>query len=88
LRLQHHVVIMSSIAEREEMKWGSLLIGVNQANGAGIFIQNNKFWDFERALAKSRSAWMNAELLNEFRTGRNASIFKRIPETTPSKSKI
>ncbi|KAJ4294511.1 hypothetical protein N0V90_008202 [Kalmusia sp. IMI 367209] len=44
-------------------------------NGAGIFIQNDKFWDFERGLAKSRASWMSQEMLDDFRGGRKAEVF-------------
>lgn len=49
-----------------------------KTNGAGILIQSNKFFDFERGLAKSREQWMGKEMLDLFRGGRNAPLFSRI----------
>ncbi|KAF2202000.1 NAD(P)-binding protein [Delitschia confertaspora ATCC 74209] len=49
-----------------------------KANGAGIFIQSDRFWDMERGLAKTREQWMSKEMLDLFRGGRNASVFARL----------
>ncbi|EOA81156.1 uncharacterized protein SETTUDRAFT_182182 [Exserohilum turcica Et28A] len=60
-----------------------------KANGAGIFVQANKFWDLERGLAKSREAWMGKEMLALFRGGRSAPMFARLEaEGGQTKSKI
>jgi hypothetical protein len=53
------------------------------ANGAGIFVQADRFVDFERGLAKSRERWMGQEMLDLFRGGRRAPLFDRID---PAKS--
>ncbi|KAF2737347.1 NAD(P)-binding protein [Polyplosphaeria fusca] len=58
------------------------------ANGAGIFIQGDKFVDLERGLAKSREHWMSKDMLNMFKGGRNAPIFARLDSESPSKPKI
>ena len=55
-----------------------------QANGAGIFVQADKFTDLERGLARSREVWMGREMLGLFRGGRGAELFDRIE----NKSKI
>jgi hypothetical protein len=47
-------------------------------NGAGIFIQADRFADLERGLAKSREQWMGKEMLALFRGGRSAPLFERI----------
>jgi NAD(P)-dependent dehydrogenase (short-subunit alcohol dehydrogenase family) len=49
-----------------------------QANGAGIFVQADRFSDFERGLAKSRAQWMGKEMLDLFRGGRSAPVYARI----------
>ena len=36
-------------------------------NGAGVFIQADRFADLERGLAKSREQWMGKEMLDLFR---------------------
>lgn len=59
-----------------------------KANGAGIFVQADKFVDFERGLAKTREAWMSKEMLDDFRGGRNAPLFQRLDSEFPSKPKI
>lgn len=48
------------------------------ANGAGIFVQADKFTDLERGLAKTREQWMGKEMLDLFRGGRTAPLFSRI----------
>jgi NAD(P)-dependent dehydrogenase (short-subunit alcohol dehydrogenase family) len=58
------------------------------ANGAGIFIQADKFLDLERGLAKSREQWMGREMLDLFRGGRKAPLFVRLDSENPSKPKI
>ena len=55
------------------------------ANGAGIFVQADKFWDLERGLAKSREQWMGKEMLQLFRGGRSAPLFDRLGAETKSK---
>ncbi|KAF2662323.1 NAD(P)-binding protein [Lophiostoma macrostomum CBS 122681] len=54
-----------------------------KANGAGIFIQADKFVDLERGLAKSRESWMGKEMLELFRSGRNAPLFVRLESEKP-----
>lgn len=49
-----------------------------RANGAGIFVQADRFADLERGLAKSREQWMGKEMLELFRGGRNAPLFDRL----------
>jgi NAD(P)-dependent dehydrogenase (short-subunit alcohol dehydrogenase family) len=49
-----------------------------KANGAGIFVQADKFVDVERGLAKSREQWMGKEMLDLFRGGRAAPLFARL----------
>jgi NAD(P)-dependent dehydrogenase (short-subunit alcohol dehydrogenase family) len=48
------------------------------ANGAGIFVQGDKFVDLEKGLAKSREVWMGREMLDLFRGGRGAPLFERL----------
>ncbi|KAF2797947.1 NAD(P)-binding protein [Melanomma pulvis-pyrius CBS 109.77] len=58
------------------------------ANGAGIFVQADKFVDLERGLAKSREQWMGKEMLELFRGGRKAPLFSRLDDEALAKSKI
>ncbi|KAF2013704.1 NAD(P)-binding protein [Aaosphaeria arxii CBS 175.79] len=58
------------------------------ANGAGVFVQADKFVDLERGLAKSREQWMGKEMLELFRGGRKAPLFMRLDSESPSKPKI
>ncbi|RMZ69273.1 hypothetical protein GMOD_00006006 [Pyrenophora seminiperda CCB06] len=51
-----------------------------QANGAGIFVQADRFLDLERGLAKSREVWMGKDMLDLFRRGRTAPMFERLGE--------
>ncbi|KAF2642433.1 NAD(P)-binding protein [Massarina eburnea CBS 473.64] len=48
------------------------------ANGAGIFVQKDKFADLESGLARSREHWMGKEMLEDFRGGRKAPLFQRL----------
>ena len=48
------------------------------ANGAGIFVQGDKFSDLERGLAKARGQWIGKEMLELFKGGRGASLFARL----------
>jgi NAD(P)-dependent dehydrogenase (short-subunit alcohol dehydrogenase family) len=57
-------------------------------NGAGIFIQANRFADLERSLAKSREQWMGKEMLDLFRGGRSAPMFARLEQEGEVKAKI
>jgi hypothetical protein len=60
-----------------------------KGNGAGIFVQADKFADLERGLAKSREAWMGKEMLDLFRGGRKAPLFDRLAaEDGKEKAKI
>ncbi|KAL5420828.1 hypothetical protein PMIN04_006154 [Paraphaeosphaeria minitans] len=43
-----------------------------KANGSGILVQQDKFTDIERGLAKSRASWMTQEMLDDSRGGRRA----------------
>ncbi|KAH8730103.1 hypothetical protein GQ44DRAFT_607385 [Phaeosphaeriaceae sp. PMI808] len=54
-------------------------------NGAGIFVQADRFADLERGLATSREQWMGKEMLGLFRGGRGAPMFDRIGEEMKSK---
>ncbi|PSN63895.1 NAD(P)-binding protein [Corynespora cassiicola Philippines] len=58
------------------------------ANGAGIFVQADRFVDLERGLAKSREQWMTKEMVDLFRGGRKAPLFNRIDSEFPAKPKI
>ncbi|KAF2467028.1 NAD(P)-binding protein [Lindgomyces ingoldianus] len=58
------------------------------ANGAGIFIQGDKFVDLERGLAKTREQWMSKEMLDLFRGGRKAPLFVRLDSEFPSKPRL
>ena len=58
------------------------------ANGAGIFVQADKFTNLERGLAKSRELWMGKEMLDLFRGGRTAPVFARLDGEAPAKPKI
>ena len=58
------------------------------ANGAGIFVQADKFVDLERGLAKTREQWMGKEMLDLFRGGRKAPLFMRLDSEFPSRPKI
>ncbi|KAF1849982.1 NAD(P)-binding protein [Cucurbitaria berberidis CBS 394.84] len=62
-----------------------LFNGGKSANGAGIFVQADRFVDLERGLAKTREQWMTKEMLDLFRGGRGAPLFARIEEGTKSK---
>lgn len=55
------------------------------ANGAGIFVQADRFVDLERGLAKSRESWMGKEMLELFRGGRTAPLFSRLEGESKSK---
>lgn len=57
-------------------------------NGAGIFVQADRFVDLERGLAKSRESWMGREMLDLFRGGRGAPLFARIEAGEKAKAKI
>ncbi|KAF2002681.1 NAD(P)-binding protein [Amniculicola lignicola CBS 123094] len=59
-----------------------------KGNGAGIFIQADKFADLERGLAKSRDQWMGKEMLDLFRGGRGAKLFLRLDGENPGKPKL
>jgi NAD(P)-dependent dehydrogenase (short-subunit alcohol dehydrogenase family) len=48
------------------------------ANGAGVFVQADRFVDLERGLAKTRAGWMTKEMLDLFRGGRTAKLFERL----------
>lgn len=63
-----------------------LMNGGLATNGAGYLVQNDKIWDFELALAKSRPLWMSQEMLDLFRGGRGAPLFSRVD--TAAKAKI
>jgi NAD(P)-dependent dehydrogenase (short-subunit alcohol dehydrogenase family) len=54
-------------------------------NGAGIFVQADRFADLERGLALSREQWMGKEMLDLFRGGRSAPLFERLSGETKSK---
>jgi short-subunit dehydrogenase len=54
-------------------------------NGAGVFVQADRFTDLERGLAKSREQWMGKEMLDLFRGGRGAPLFDRIGGESKSK---
>jgi len=54
-------------------------------NGAGIFVQSNRFLDLERGLAKTRAQWMSKEMLDLFRSGRTAPLFTRLETDALSK---
>ncbi|KAF1940792.1 NAD(P)-binding protein [Clathrospora elynae] len=56
-----------------------------KGNGAGIFIQADRFSDLERGLAKSREMWMGKEMLELFRGGRGAPLFARLEGDAKSK---
>ncbi|KAF2742387.1 NAD(P)-binding protein [Sporormia fimetaria CBS 119925] len=58
------------------------------ANGAGIFVQADKYTDLERGLAKTREQWMSKEMLDLFRGGRKAPLFQRLDTANPTKPKI
>jgi hypothetical protein len=47
-------------------------------NGAGIFVQADRFVDLEKGLAGSRERWMGKEMLDLFRGGREAGVFSKI----------
>lgn len=59
-----------------------------KANGAGIFVQADRFVDLERGLAKTREQWMGREMLDLFRGGRKAPLFQRLDTSNPTKPKI
>lgn len=59
-----------------------------KANGAGVFVQADKFVDLERGLAKTRELWMTREMLDDFRGGRKAPLFMRLDSEFPSRPKI
>jgi NAD(P)-dependent dehydrogenase (short-subunit alcohol dehydrogenase family) len=62
-----------------------LINGGLQTNGAGLLVQDDKIWDFEAGLAKSREVWMSKEMLDLFRGGRNAPLFTRIDAEAKAK---
>jgi hypothetical protein len=47
-------------------------------NGAGIFVQADRFADLEKGLATSRESWMGREMLELFRGGRGAGVFSKL----------
>ncbi|KAF2273249.1 NAD(P)-binding protein [Westerdykella ornata] len=59
-----------------------------KANGAGIFVQADRFVDLERGLARSREVWMGREMLDLFRGGRKAPLFQRLDGTNPTKPQL
>ncbi|KAF2692252.1 NAD(P)-binding protein [Lentithecium fluviatile CBS 122367] len=59
-----------------------------RANGVGVFVQNDKFVDLEKGLAGSREVWMGREMLEDFRGGRKAPLFKRLKGEGSAKAKI
>jgi hypothetical protein len=59
-----------------------------KANGAGIFVQADRFVDLERGLAKTREQWMGREMLDLFRGGRKAPLFQRLDTDNPTKPKL
>jgi hypothetical protein len=71
-------------AESIALAVGYLINGGIQSNGMGILIQQDRLWELERGLAKSREDWMGKEMLDLFRGGRDAPLFPRVDE----KSKI
>jgi NAD(P)-dependent dehydrogenase (short-subunit alcohol dehydrogenase family) len=58
------------------------------ANGAGIFVQAERFADLETGRAKSREVWMGKEMLDLFRGGRGAPLFARLEGEAEAKAKI
>ena len=46
-----------------------------KSNGKGILIQADRMADIESGIARSRSQWMGQEMLDLFRSGRNAPLF-------------
>lgn len=48
-----------------------------EANGKGILIQANRAVDLERGIAKSRETWMTKEMVDLFRSGRDAPVYSR-----------
>lgn len=46
-----------------------------KANGKGLLIQAGKVADAEEGIAKSRKHWMNTDMLELFKGGRNAPLF-------------
>jgi hypothetical protein len=65
-----------------------LLNAGNKGNGAGIFVQADRFADLEKGLAKSRHVWMGREMLDLFRGGRNAPLFDRLGAEGGEKAKM
>lgn len=59
-----------------------------KGNGKGILVQADTFVDVEAGLAKSREAWMGKEMMDLFRGGRGAVVFKRLEEGEGVKAKI
>jgi NAD(P)-dependent dehydrogenase (short-subunit alcohol dehydrogenase family) len=57
-------------------------------NGAGIFVQADRFVDLERGLAKTREQWMSREMLDLFRGGRKVPLFQRLDAERPMKPRI
>jgi NAD(P)-dependent dehydrogenase (short-subunit alcohol dehydrogenase family) len=62
---------------------GHLIDGGISRNGAGYLVQDDKIWDFELGLAKSRESWMSKEMLDLFRGGRSAPLFTRVDDPKP-----
>ncbi|KAH7125417.1 hypothetical protein B0J11DRAFT_306186 [Dendryphion nanum] len=66
-----------------------LILEGMRGNGAGIFVQADRFVDLERGLAGTREGWMGREMLELFRGGRGAPLFKRLgDEGSDEKAKI
>ncbi|KAF2100698.1 NAD(P)-binding protein [Rhizodiscina lignyota] len=50
-----------------------------EANGKGVLVQSDRAIDLERGIAKTRETWMSKEMLDLFRSGRDAPLFSRQP---------
>jgi NAD(P)-dependent dehydrogenase (short-subunit alcohol dehydrogenase family) len=46
-----------------------------KGNGKGLLVQAGRVADLEAGIAKSRNIWMGTEMLELFRSGRNAPLF-------------
>lgn len=73
-RMREHGVAINEPAD-VAVAVAFLFQGGMKSNGRGLLIQAGRFFDVEAAIARSRSTWMGSEMLQLFRSGRDAPLF-------------
>lgn len=73
-RMREHGVAINEPAD-VAVAVAFLFQGGMKSNGRGLLIQAGRFLDVEAAIARSRSTWMGSEMLQLFRSGRDAPLF-------------